>query len=526
VSMTDLCRGRYRLHVNAPVRLRGPLHVGTGERLGVVSDAPLLRDANGNVWLPGSSVRGVLRDWCEREAPLLGFADPAKVVRRLLGTGGRNGDRRGRLTVLDAELPPNIQSEVRDHVLIKREYGAGAKGGKFDAEAADLGEGVATLHLLYEGDGPGDEEVRLLQSAVWALRRGLLSFGAKSGWGFGWAEGVADNPARWFAVDRGADGLECLARYLAARANQALLDPIGDDVSEGREEYPAPIANSASAVTPPEAEGREHRSPWSYLRLDLRLQFEGPMLVAGPDRVADHFRFAGKEGERTRLAQLAHDHQGGDKHAPDAAPFLRLHDNQPVLPGSSLRGAVRSHAERIVTTLGCPEIATTLFGDVKQRAGVETGQRGLLSVGEGLHDGAVRGILMDHVAIDRVTGFAVDQKLFSALALASPAFKVPFLLRWHQEDEAHRAALALILFVLRDMSDGLLWVGSRTTRGYGHLRSIQVKSAWASRVEQSEDGSRRTGTDRDDGALPAGLPELGQDLGVIEAWRLLTGVAP
>jgi CRISPR/Cas system CSM-associated protein Csm3 (group 7 of RAMP superfamily) len=457
-----LSRGAYRLEITCPVDLLGPLHVGTGERLSILSDAPVFRLPDGTVVLPPSSVRGVLRDWCEREAPLLGVT--AEAVSRLFGAtpderqaeaderARRRGeeadprrirDRQGRLTIPQVRLHGAVATgDVRDHVRIDRRWGTAAHGAKFDQEVVHCA--TAEIVLVYEGDAGTDEEVRLLRSAVAALERGLLAFGGKTGWGFGWARQPAGDASRtiWRQCQR-SDPAERGA-YLRSR------------LPGGGADCGSTITPPAPAAAPVRAGERAPR-PWSWLWLELELQFDGPMLVGGPDRREP------AAGER----------------APDAVYFATNADTV-VLPGSSLRGALHSHADRIAATLGCPEVAECLFGTVERQ--------GLLRVGEGRHvgprdrDGRPALVWMDHVAIDRVTGFAADQRLFNARALASPCFAVPLLVRWHAADDATKQAVALLLCTLRDAAAGVLWVGSRTTRGYGHLAAIHLAGGALSAV--------------------------------------------
>lgn len=477
-----LSRGSFRLEIACPIEFLGPIHVGTGERLSIVSDAPVLRDTRGRPYLPGSSIRGVLRDWCEREAPLLGVGPGA--VRRLFGAtptaaeaeamernrkAGKNpdplrlGDRQGRLTVFDCKLVEPY-SEVRDHVKIDRRWGAAAFGAKFDQEIVHCKRAV--IRLCYEGDGSSDEEVVLLRDVVSALENGLLAFGGKTGWGLGWAVGQRGrDDAGTFATavheTRRSDACE-LSEYLLRRLRSGASPAFTGD-------WPvcaklSPIAVDPAAVT-------RGSKAWSWLRLDAVLQFDGPMLVAGPDR----------------------DPVPAKERSPDAV-YLANVDGNVVLPGSSWRGALHSHIDRIATTLQCVEVAGSLFGTMK---GDDEGCQGALRVGDGklvdacgkpLTPQEARTIWMDHVAIDRVTGFAADLKLFNCRALASPRFAVPLLVRWHDDDALRRAAAALFLLALRDAERGLLWVGSRTTRGYGYLSELRLTGGQLGLVEQ---GARR-----------------------------------
>jgi CRISPR/Cas system CSM-associated protein Csm3 (group 7 of RAMP superfamily) len=444
-STTNSSRGSWLLEIKADLRFTGPLHVGTGERLGVGGDAPLLRDSEGRVWLPGSSVRGVIRDWCEREAPLLGTSPEA--IARLFGATPNSRkrdttDRQGRLRVFDVELP-RARTAVRDHVKINREYGAAGRGGKFDVETAEVSTG--TLCMAYEGTGETDEEVTLLRAAAEALEQGLLGFGGKRGWGLG---GVV---AKVSAHVRNRSSAEDCAAYLLGRladhASQSTKRP--DALSLKPADY-------AKAI--PRSRREDEPSAQSWLSFELDLQFDGPMLVGGTYRPSSDAGSFEREADATYVALL---------------------DGEPILPGSSLRGALHSHADRVIRslqTLGYlkTDPSNVLFGT--------TDRRGLLSVAESRLVGDPRPLLLNHVALDRITGFAADTKLFSAAALASPRFRASLLATWNSDEEEQQAAIGLLLLLLRDAEQGRIWIGSRTTRGYGWLKEVDVRAIAGSRV--------------------------------------------
>jgi len=131
-----ISRGSFRVEIHCPLQVSGPLHVGSGQRLSTMSDAPILRLSDGTAYIPGSTPRGVIRDWCEREAPRLGVsraaltrlfgpglserAQRASTALRSLarGDGSNPDDRQGRLIVRDLKLPDKW--EVRD---VSRELG-------------------------------------------------------------------------------------------------------------------------------------------------------------------------------------------------------------------------------------------------------------------------------------------------------------------------------------------------------------------------------------------------------------------
>ena len=509
-------RGPFRVELECKLRFTGPLHVGTGEALSLATDAPVLRDAGGRVWLPGSSIRGVLADWCHREAPLLGV-DRAYVW-RLFGVAPKQGDasskndRQGRLTVLDVMLEDG-REEIRDHVRIDRRWGAAARGGKFDHEIAHPPAG--TLRLIYEGDSPKDPELALLQSAADALQAGLLAFGGKTGWGLGAARVSVENGSgglRWSVANRAEpDELSAylntrLPRTEAGRDGSPAAANAGTDARTGTETPTVDLTKCA-----PRARERGEPAPWSWLRLRLRLAFDGPMLVAAldasvpPDGTSATRREADAEPDKS----FTEERRRAD------ATYQVDPDEKPVLTGSALRGPLRSDAERIQKTRGIDGLAEILFGT--------DDAQGLIRVEEGMLKGEERHVLLNHVSIDRVTGFAASARLFDVAALASPCFRSQLLVRWHVDDEKHRQAVALLFFVLRDAEQQGLWIGSRTTRGYGHAKQVTIEEARWSLIDlpngNSPAGDARPSRRTEACQAPITAAELANRLGFVQqAW--------
>lgn len=168
-----------------------------------------------------------------------------------------------------------------------------------------------------------------------------------------------------------------------------------------------------------------------------------------------------------------------------------------------------AHARKVASVTNGADALVALQGTL--------GQKTLLFVGEGRAGADVPAIVMDHVAIDRVTGFAVNEHLFSTQALQSPAFTSRLVVRWHDNDPVHgpvhRRAVALLLFVLRDAQQSALWLGSRTTRGYGHIKTVDIVAATVSIAN-----SQGRNTEACPGS-PVPLAAVGLNLpGVLDSW--------
>lgn len=166
--------------------------------------------------------------------------------------------------------------------------------------------------------------------------------------------------------------------------------------------------------------------------------------------------------------------------------------DEPFIPGSSLKGTFRSHAERIARTLqeesvcgvfrdadvkgcscridgsgtrrdyreSCP--ACRLFGNTHWKGRFRTGDAYLVE-----EDRDVEPELRDGVGIDRVSGGAADRAKFDyEVVPAGVEFRTRFELVnfecWQ---------LGWVAYVLRDLMDQRVRIGTGTSRGLGRIQA-------------------------------------------------------
>lgn len=466
----------YRLEIRGTLKM-DVFRIGAGQKLDLRTDAPILREPDGRPYIPGSSIRGVLRHYLECERELLGCDEVS--FKKLFGVTPRKGENGvlawlGRLTVEDAVCRSGAAgSEIRDHVKIDRRSGSAARGPKFDAETADARSAGYDFRAFYEGDRPDegaiDPALVLLWEALRALAAGEISLGARSGCGFG---RMKLEGAEYRAFERNDDA--GLARWLGTRLPNAAKPE-----DEGWRGIP----------TNPDGQPLEAKAAWCVLDLNLRLLFEGPFLVHAPlppppcpeDKLPGNFRDPATYACRGEaVADSIFVRRWTDPVYAGREPGGLAHV---YLPGSSLRGVLRSHAERICrTVLDSTSVSDRLFGPMLGEKRTEKGGKpakeakwkGRIEVADGKLEGESKTVYLDHVAIDRITAAASDGAKFSTSALASPEFTTTIRVRFRQ-DELQVAALWGR--VLRDLMRGALWVGAGVTRGYGYLRKAEVSSA-------------------------------------------------
>lgn len=454
-----LCRFR----LTGTLVARTPLHVG-GHGDDVDTDLPLARDGRGELYIPGTSIAGALRQWCERAF------GPVPMNAHW---GFQDGDEGHASFVIVEDVRVNEASavvvEVRDGVGIDRRRGAAAENIKYDrailprgtklkfalsAEATDSGQRLAVLAMLTAlKEAMEDARVRLGASKTRGLGRIKLKEGK--------------------LVEERLNDRQGILAFLKIGGSAAI-----PDVGEARRKHPA--------------------RAMSRLRIVINWRPAGPLMVK-----------AGFDGIAVDMLPLVSGRDGG----------LSL-----VLPGSSVKGAMRAQAERIVRTLlGRDAIGDFLRhlelpliddlfglrglsdGDIQRRNRPGDEARGLAALS--LDDcygktalsrpqwDAVQGATTDaalrdaleaanlqrwsqayHVAVDRWTGAAAESMLYTVLE--------PHRTEWEPldlevdlgrlRDTERLPAVALLLMVLRDLAQGRLPLGFSTHRGMGAVEVTSV----------------------------------------------------
>lgn len=463
---------------------RSALHVGSGDA-GLATDLPLNRDAEGRWYIPGTHVAGRLREAATRLAPSLGWdlctALDGEAARRstctcrvcaLFGSRGqklKEGDPEPEASALwcfDAPVERGGQgaSLVRDGVGIDRRTGGPEEGALYDAEWIPAGTAFGLRLELDRGAPAEAEETLALALSEWEAGRGRIGGGAARGGGAFRLEAQTFRRAE-------LDTAEGLKAFLAAPSPRLRGEEESDWLENRTEALRAAIAEretgSAAEALPEAAVGH-------FAELCVELAFAGPVLVNDP--------------------------AGALAHGVSSAPVVAGPGwTDPVLPGSSLRGVLRSQVERIARTLAthsggaelaarCPACgpfdrsegsalrSCSELAKAREKAGEEpprdcaacelfgsTRQGSRLWIADApLSGDRPTYRLRDFVAIDRFTGGALDGAKFDALPLYGARFRARLLL-WNAKDW-ELGALAL---ALRDLHEGLATVGAHGSKGFG-----------------------------------------------------------
>jgi CRISPR/Cas system CSM-associated protein Csm3 (group 7 of RAMP superfamily) len=294
------------------------------------------------------------------------------------------------------------------------------------------------------GDGLTEDEVHLLLA-------GLNGFNAPEAVTLG--RGTADGWGRMAWTLEGIRRLDAdgVAAWLSAGAREA-----GDDIFIHGGAW---ISGEAFLL---------QTNPRSTLTVQFALHFEAAFLVNDPWRTPKESPVA--NGSRP----------------PDHAPLLDQ-NGRAFLPARSFRGVLRSHAERILRTLGAQACEGGTCGPVKEASTLQEAVAGLCAIckvfgaagwksplvmSDFTSAADVSETLQEFLAIDRFTGGGAPHLKFNALRAYRPVLEGRLGVDLATLDRAGIGAwaLGLLALALRDLLEGDMVFGFGASRGFGACR--------------------------------------------------------
>ena len=481
------------------------------------------RDGRGRPVLTGRSVKGALRAACQRfleeHGGAVGLAE--RELQQLWGDDGTRGAgsaaplRASAITVHTVELPTEGYEGDEEHKVmlptrmgnaIDRYWGSAGDTALFEHEYLPRGKELALTITAEAGlpDGvevpqgdvapPGPEQVeKLFALIIGLIKDGRVAFGGRQNAGWGRVT-LSDSKKAW-TLTKAEPG---------SRA--------------GLEEWLSGAGGRSVDVAPVDCGGG------GRMRIEITWDSPTGILVAEPQKDGPG------EGADAGAADGAP--EGADSEETKPARPLRAgpEETDPiVLPGSSVRGALRTRATRIARTIllakkdpstgadwsGAgvheqlaqdPSLVRDLFGS--------TTHRGALTVLDTLaaKDGPNRKVT--HNAGDRWTGGVADGLLYSEevydstwnsivleldldrlLTNAKAGLEEPGGQEGSRGEDRSRAAFCLLGLVLAELAAGTLPLGSRGTRGMGQVdvKAMAVTGGKGLGIEswslQAEDGA-------------------------------------
>jgi CRISPR-associated protein Csm3 len=198
------------------LKLVTPLHIGGNFDDDIKSDLPIIKTADDTPFIPGSSIKGVLRSASERLSHIFGLnvcylenggcgqnhKDDIKTAIETLSDSQAYADIYGRVcpscqtygigsisskVKVNHVYLKNYKTMIRDGIMIDRETGTVKPTAKFDYEYIEADQ---TFTIEIEGNNLTDENKEVLALAFAQLKNGSLRFGGLQARGLGQVEYV------------------------------------------------------------------------------------------------------------------------------------------------------------------------------------------------------------------------------------------------------------------------------------------------------------------------------------------------
>jgi len=443
-----------RWRITGTLTTQTPLHIGAGataedhDQLKVEDEAvkvtAVALDGQGKPYIPGSTLKGNLRAWLQtrtKDTCLLDSVFGSGVEEdQDKSQGGKAEFWNGLITnnITPPEHKPSYWHSERKvgvevGVTIDRVTRTAREQKLFHREIVPpnvifqvrlTGKGLteAEVALLLAGlDGFNDQQQQLRLGSDNAQNKGLMKWTLKS------IEQLDEAGTKeWLA--KGAPGMWDSALQPLNQTEQHQLLQLSNTLIDEQSNQPT-------------------------LQLHFRLIFDSPFLVNDPSLFVK---------DETPNHQPRRDHHGN-----------------PVLPSSSLRGAIRAQAERIIRTL---KGNACLIDDQKQAcAPIEqyqevenlclacqlfggTGWQSPIRITDFTFIEQQSELTQEFVAIDRFTGGGAEHLKFNAQSIYKPVFEGT----WHIDLQRIKPwGLGLLALVIRDFIDGDITFGYGAAKGYG-----------------------------------------------------------
>jgi len=454
------------------------LHIGTGDAT-ETTDSPVHRNVNGDIIIPGTAIAGALRTVATRIAPHLGYGkcialeeNPQPklcdcLVCNLFGSiniGKSSEDgKASKLWIYDAVLTNDIKASIRDGVGIDRETGASSRKAraKYDFEVVPK-DSVFSFKTALQDDVSEDEE-RLLSTvlAEWQNERGYLGGNIARGMG-----NIQLEEIKVFSIN--FSNVSMLMKFLKEDDEIKAADEEKDWLERNINDARQQVKNDIGI-----ADNEYFYN--SFAQIDLTLKFTGGFVIN----------------------DILRSVQSGFDFCP------KMENGKFIFPGSSFRGILRSHAEKIARSLvtlnsnnasdflnRCPAcntfadkedpltscnaflreyklahkneeikddklcLACQVFGSSFK------GSRLYVSDGKMINSPKIK--IMDFLAIDRFTGGGKEGAKFDAIVLWQPKFKLRIFIENPKEWQ-----LGWLMLVMKDLKEGLVSFGFGKNKWFG-----------------------------------------------------------
>lgn len=398
-----------KILVKGELKNISPIIIGTGKSSGWV-DIEVIKDENGNFYIPGTSFKGALRHFL-----LENFDIPDSLINEFFGSQ----DTQAIAVFDDLTAVKQTQTELRDGVAINYKTNIAIDGAKYDYEIVPKGY-FFTLSIeinIYDDENEENKEglYKMLTTINQVLTNEDKRFcvGAITTKGFG----ILEN--KDFKV------------YQFESSSHSWLDYLLNNK--------LPEAFDFSCFLP------YNKKKINYYSVSACFKIKNSFIIGSSPSVQE-------EADKVPLKS----------------------NGEPVLPGTSIKGAIRNRAVRIINTLGGngEEMLKKTFGWADNKDKSKDKYKSRLRI----HETCIENVtekLKNGIKIDRFTGGTIDSALFNTVLLWSKgqeSIHIKMELKNAEEWEK-----GLLLLLLKDLWTADLPLGGNKATGAGVLEGVSAK---------------------------------------------------
>lgn len=462
-----------RIVVTGVLELITPAHFGNGDA-DELTDLPLLVDeVDGRALITGASLAGALRNYLRErrygyELPMPSRDPQSPYYRDWTATendlmaatlfGGHRGDDTGDQSPLIVSDALSVEKErpdveLRDGVKIAAETRTAEEKKKYDYQLLRAGTRFnLNFELLLDDKEKGNERrKKALAIALQGLTAqgaacGEIRMGAKKRRGFGCCRVERWTVTCYNLLDR-SDMLAWLAADYVEKDKEKKDSP-WKPKQEPKQKTGSDVA-ALLDVTLTKEDLLDRRETFE---IEAEFEIEGSLIVRG----------GFDEQDRGPDVEHLQSRRRGEK------------QTRPVLPGTSIAGAIRQRALRIANTMAIDDkkakaLINSMFGPEEIKSG-DTARASRVLVDEEFINGG-HAQVQTRIKIDRFTGGTIE----SALLEEAPNFGGEVKLRLKLfliPNNRTEVEIGLLLLVLKDLWLGDLPLGGESSVGRGRLRGV------------------------------------------------------
>ena len=395
------------------VKLLSPLNLSNGESY--YTDSDVLKNASGEYFIPGTSIAGAFRNYhgkTKNEECIYGFSrdDDGKmssvfISDLYLKMKNEDGSRK-------------VQTSIRDGVKLNSEK---TVDNKFDMEIVERGA-AGTIYISYIKRKLDKSEK--FDTVIYEMLRGIhngdIRFGARKNRGFG-RFAICQIYSSKFEIG----SKDALKEWLAFSSEE----------SENRDKYQE-CSTYDEWVEKYEKSHESNEYHSKYITVSVPLKLTGGISIR---------KYSARPGN---------------------ADFEHITSNQePVIPGSSWGGAIRSDMSNILKKIGMgnkvEEIIKTWFGTQEENKAVQS----MLVVSESIIKDAAE-LEVTRNKIDRFTGGTIESALYTERAFFGGNTKLEYMVR-KDDSKDYKALLAMMELIVDDIMKGYVAIGGQVSIGRG-----------------------------------------------------------